>query len=48
VGAGAVAATPAVVGTERSPCREGMAKKDTIEVEGTVTEALPNAMFRVE
>ena len=25
-----------------------MAKKDTIEVEGTVTEALPNAMFRVE
>ena len=25
-----------------------MAKKDTIEVEGTITEALPNAMFRVE
>ena len=25
-----------------------MAKKDAIEVEGTVTEALPNAMFRVE
>ncbi len=25
-----------------------MAKKDTIEVEGTVSEALPNAMFRVE
>lgn len=25
-----------------------MPKKDTIEVEGTVTEALPNAMFRVE
>ena len=25
-----------------------MAKKDGIEVEGTVTEALPNAMFRVE
>ena len=23
-------------------------KKDTIEVEGTVTEALPNGMFRVE
>jgi translation initiation factor IF-1 len=23
-------------------------KKDVIEVEGTVTEALPNAMFRVE
>ena len=25
-----------------------MAKKETIEVEGTVQEALPNAMFRVE
>ncbi len=25
-----------------------MAKKDTIEVEGTVAEALPNGMFRVE
>ncbi len=25
-----------------------MAKKETIEVEGTVKEALPNAMFRVE
>jgi translation initiation factor IF-1 len=25
-----------------------MPKKDTIEVEGTVTETLPNAMFRVE
>ncbi|MBI4758603.1 MAG: translation initiation factor IF-1 [Chloroflexi bacterium] len=24
-----------------------MAKKDAIEVEGTVTEALPNAMFKV-
>ena len=24
-----------------------MAKKDAIEVEGTVTEPLPNAMFRV-
>lgn len=23
-------------------------KKDTVEVKGTVTEALPNAMFRVE
>jgi translation initiation factor IF-1 len=28
--------------------RECMAKKDTIEVEGSVTEALPNAMFRVK
>lgn len=25
-----------------------MAKKEAIEVEGTVTEALPNGMFRVE
>ena len=25
-----------------------MAKKEAIEVEGVVTEALPNAMFRVE
>ena len=25
-----------------------MPKKDTIEVEGTVVEPLPNAMFRVE
>ncbi|MDO8568266.1 MAG: translation initiation factor IF-1 [Dehalococcoidales bacterium] len=25
-----------------------MAKKEVIEVEGAVTEALPNAMFRVE
>ena len=25
-----------------------MAKKEAIEVEGTVTEALPNASFRVE
>jgi translation initiation factor IF-1 len=25
-----------------------MAKKEVIEVEGTVIEALPNAMFRVE
>ena len=29
--------------------REGMAKKDgVIEIEGTIVEALPNAMFRVE
>ena len=25
-----------------------MARKETIEVEGTITEALPNAMFRVQ
>jgi translation initiation factor IF-1 len=28
--------------------REPKQKKDVIEVEGTVVEALPNAMFRVE
>jgi translation initiation factor IF-1 len=27
---------------------EGLAKEDAIEVEGTVIEPLPNAMFRVE
>ena len=27
---------------------ESLAKKDAIEVEGTVVEPLPNAMFRVE
>lgn len=29
-------------------CLERMAGKDVIEVEGTVAEALPNAMFKVE
>jgi translation initiation factor IF-1 len=28
--------------------RENMAKEDSIEVQGTVLETLPNAMFRVE
>ena len=28
--------------------KDGMPKKDAIEVEGTVSEPLPNAMFRVE
>jgi translation initiation factor IF-1 len=28
--------------------KETMAKKEAIEVEGTVTESLPNAMFRVQ
>ncbi len=28
--------------------KEPMAKEETIEVEGTVVEPLPNAMFRVE
>jgi translation initiation factor IF-1 len=27
--------------------KESMTKKETIEVEGVVTESLPNAMFRV-
>ena len=33
---------------KHSHCQVDMPKKDTVEVEGTVTEALPNAMFRVE
>src|SRR5690554_5066517 len=51
-GAGAVMARP--VAGRRRPCRreelaEDMAKKDgVIEIEGSVIEALPNAMFRVE
>ncbi len=28
--------------------REVLAKEDVIEVEGTITEALPNTQFRVE
>ena len=28
--------------------RESMAKEDVIEVQGTVAETLPNAMFRVQ
>lgn len=28
--------------------KDPMPKRDAIEVEGTVTESLPNAMFRVE
>lgn len=28
--------------------KEKISKKETIEAEGTVTEALPNAMFRVK
>lgn len=45
---------PAGVARRRRPCRreelaEDMAKKDgVIEIEGSVVEALPNAMFRVE
>lgn len=29
-------------------CEEKMAKKDTIRLQAKVTDALPNAMFRVE
>ncbi len=32
----------------QAPEREEKKKKDVIEAEGTVTEALPNAMFRVQ
>jgi translation initiation factor IF-1 len=32
----------------RRPFEEKSSKKDVIEVEGTVTEALPNAMFKVK
>ena len=32
----------------RRPIEEKTTKKDVIEVEGTVTEALPNAMFKVK
>ena len=32
----------------RRPIEEKSNKKDMIEVEGTVTEALPNAMFKVK
>lgn len=36
-------------GTDRKKISEFMANKDgVIEIEGTVDEALPNAMFRVE
>src|SRR5436305_2822585 len=33
---------------EGSPGNPDMARKDAIEVEGTVVELLPNTMFRVE
>lgn len=37
------------LGRGKQQLAEGMAKKDgVIEIEGVVTEALPNAMFRVE
>ena len=29
-------------------CKEDMAKEEAIQVEGTIIETLPNAMFRVE
>ena len=40
---------PVRVGSEAQQLAEDMAKKDgVIEIEGSVVEALPNAMFRVE
>lgn len=33
---------------QQQPEKEDGKKKDVIEAEGTVTEALPNAMFRVQ
>ena len=38
----------ASTGTVEARCDRDMAKEDAIEVEGTVVEPLPNAMFRVE
>ena len=35
-------------GRKRRSKKEGMEKEQAIEVEGTVTETLPNAMFRVK
>lgn len=32
----------------QGPAKQSVPKKEAIEVEGTVTEALPNAVFRVE
>ncbi len=38
-----------VSGTPNTYRKQGMSKKDgAIELEGTITESLPNAMFRVE
>jgi translation initiation factor IF-1 len=37
-----------LITTESKEKVTGMAKEDVIEVEGTVVETLPNAMFRVE
>jgi len=39
---------PAVGRPRRTVSGERLANKDVIEVEGTVSEALPNAMFKVE
>jgi translation initiation factor IF-1 len=36
------------VGVSNSRNNRSLPKKDAIEVEGTVTEPLPNAMFRVQ
>ena len=38
----------ATASREQSEKDSGMPKEDAIEVEGTIVEPLPNAMFRVE
>jgi len=36
------------IGRKNNFSREGMSKEDAIEVQATVLETLPNAMFKVE
>jgi len=36
------------IGWKNNLSREGMSKEDAIEVQATVLETLPNAMFKVE
>src|SRR5258708_34456709 len=47
----AIVGLPGLANVDASRCaihrKDPMAKRDAIEVEGTVTESLPNAMFRV-
>jgi translation initiation factor IF-1 len=42
------AASATGVGVQQAHDRSGMAKQEAIELEGTVSEILPNATFRVE
>jgi translation initiation factor IF-1 len=39
---------PGSIGPRRYPARLPMAKEEKIEMEGEITEALPNTMFRVK